>query len=449
MRVNLLNRLALVALLAACLASCTGLGPTATFFKPTSPHDQYGQSLKEARLDKTAMGIDWLRAAERAIQDSVTINVPYRESGYFSASKPMAVGYRLRAQRGDRFLVKVETVGQQRAQVFIDVFALDEGSKPVLVAASKADTNVLNWEPRKNQAYLIRVQPELLRSGNFTIAITREPALSFPVQGSTSKQIASYFGAPREGGRRRHEGVDIFAPRGTPLLACADGTISGVGTNRLGGNVAYVVDNDRGIRIYYAHLDRWNVTNGQRVSRGDTVGFVGNTGNARTLSPHLHFGIYNNDGTATDPLPFIRLGRGPARQPLLSPARLGDSIRVAAARTSVRKAPATSGAVVEELPKQAAMTIMGGTDLWLRVETPGGRIGYVNAEATEPVGRPVRQLTLTSSRPLLDQANAMAAPITTLPAGTTVSLLASYGGFQLVRAAGQQPGWISAPVLGP
>lgn len=431
-------------LLLVGLAACTGIGPATALFKPSSPHEQYGQSLKDAKLDQTALGTDWLRASERALGDSLTISVPYRESGYFSASKPLAVGYKLKGERGDRFLIKVETVGSQRVQVFIDVFSLDERGKASLITASKADTNVLDWEPCRNQNYLIRIQPELLRSGQYTIAITREPALSFPVQGKDSRQISSYFGVPRDGGRRKHEGIDIFAPKGTPALASAGGIVSGVGLNRLGGNVAFVNNAERRIRIYYAHLDSWYVKDGQRVSVGDTIGFVGNTGNARTTGPHLHYGIYTYDEGATNPLPFIRLGRGPAKQPMLGTSRLGDSVRVADVRTVVRTGPSSETRSLQTMPKGTILTIVGGTDFWLRVTTPVGTTGYVANKATESIRRPLRQVSLLTQRPLLDNADPTAAPIKSLAAGSQLTVLGIFGAFELVRQIDGVTGWVSA-----
>lgn len=431
-------------LLLVGFSACTGVGPTANLFRSSSPHEQYGQSLKEAKLDRTALGIDWLSAGERALRDSLKITIPYRESGYFSANKAFAVGYRLDAQRGDRFLIRVETQGQKETQVFIDVFALESSNKTSLIAASKADTNVLAWEPRRTQTYLIRVQPELLRTGQYIITVTREPALSFPVKGRDSRQISSFFGVARDGGRRRHEGVDIFAPKGTPALAAVDGIISGVGTSKLGGNVAFLSDIDRNIRLYYAHLDSWNVKNGQHVSIGDTVGFVGNTGNARTTGPHLHFGIYGFTDGATDPLPFIRLGRGPARQSLLPVSRLGDSVRVSIARSVVRLAPTSDSPILREVPKASALTIVGGTETWLRVELPDGLSGYVPSNATEVEKRPLRRLVLSSPRPLLDAAHSQAATMKTLPTGAAVDVLATASSFQLVRDPEGQTGWLPA-----
>ncbi len=442
MLLNQSLRFVWVGLLAGGLGACTGAGPSATLFRSSSPHEQYGHSLKEARLDRSALGTDWLAAGERALRDSLNITIPYRESGYFSASKAFAAGYRLSAQRGDRFLVRVNTQGQKETQVFIDVFALESRNRTTLVAASKADTSVLAWEPRKTQTYLIRIQPELLRTGRYTLSITREPALSFPVQGRDSRQISSFFGASRDAGRRRHEGVDIFAPKGTPALAAVDGVISGVSTSSLGGNVAFLTDNERAIRLYYAHLDRWNVRNGQRVSVGDTVGFVGNTGNARTTGPHLHFGIYGFNDGATDPLPFIRLGRGAANQSLLSASRLGDSVRVMATRTVVRLSPGSDAPVLRTLPKSAALTIIGGTETWLRVELPDGLTGYVASNTTEPEKRPLRRFILSTPLSLLDAADGRAAPIRTLPAGSAVDVLATANSFQLVRDMTGQTGWV-------
>lgn len=442
MKINPIIRLSQLLAIIGLLQACTGVGPASQLFHASSPHDQYGQALKEAKLDRTALGTDWVLAGERALHDSLTISAPYRESGYFSANKPFAVGYRMRVQRGDRFLIRVETQGQKDTQVFIDVFALDDQNRPHLVAASKADTNVLAWEPRRTQTCLVRVQPELLRSANYTISITREPALSFPVQGRDSRQISSFFGASRDAGRRRHEGVDIFAPRGTPALAAVDGIVTGVGTNSLGGNVVFVSDNDRNIRLYYAHLDRWAVQGGQRVTVGDTIGFVGNTGNARTTGPHLHFGIYGFGEGATDPLPFIRLGRGPARQELLAASRLGDSVRVLAVHSLVRLASGSEAAVRLDLPKSTLLTVVGGTAAWLRVELPDGQTGYVPSSSIERLKRPLRRLVIASTSKLLDAADYRAATICTLPVGSPVDVLALSANFQLVRSLDGQTGWL-------
>jgi peptidoglycan LD-endopeptidase LytH len=424
------------------LSACTAIGPATNIFGAATPHEQYERSLQRADLDRTALGSDWLTAAERALQDSLKITMPYRETGYFPANRPFAVGYTLNAQRGDRLLIRVETQGQQSARVFIDVFELDGKNRVTRAISAQADTTVLAWDVRRTRSHLIRIQPELLRSSRYTISITREPVLAFPVKGRDSRQISSFFGVARDGGRRRHEGIDIFAPKGTPALASIGGTIAQVGTNELGGNVVFLNDDAHGQRLYYAHLDRWNVQTGQRVSIGDTIGFVGNTGNARTTGPHLHFGIYADGEGALDPLPFVRLGRGPARQPLLPANRLGDSVRVSAKQAFVRLAPAADSPILRQLPRAAALTVVGGTTDWLRVELPDGLTGYLTPASTETVQKSIRRVALTIPTDLRDAADGRAAVVQTLPVGTPVEVLSAAGSFQLVRVKPGLLGWV-------
>jgi len=433
--------------LISTLGACTSVGP-AKLFQPQSPHDRYAQSLRDAKLERTALGTDWITAGNRALKDSVLINAPYRESGYFSADKPFAVGYRLNGQRGDKFIVRVDVQGRQAVQVFVDVFELDEQQSPNLLESAQLATNPgkepqVVLEVRRTRTHLIRIQPELLRSGRYTVSITREPILSFPVLGRNSQQISSFFGAPRDAGKRRHEGIDIFAPRGTPAVAAIDGVISGVGVNNLGGNVVWLSDSKHNQTLYYAHLDRQAVQQGQAVTVGDTVGFVGNTGNARTTGPHLHFGVYRFNEGAVDPLPYVRRGTGPAHQTLVAPESLGDSIRIAATRAVVRQSPNGNAAILRELPRSSAMTIIGGTTSWLRVLLPDGAHGYVASDVTEPARRSLRRVPLTTPTDLLETAEPDAAVVETLSAGTAVDVLGVFGSYQLVRSAAGMLGWLS------
>lgn len=141
-------------------------------------------------------------------------------------------------------------------------------------------------------------------------------SLPIPVQGVTKSQLHDTYGAPRSGGRR-HEGIDIFAPRNTPVLSTTDGYVAAVGHNGLGGRVVSVTG-PAGWRHYYAHLERWgNVRQGQWVEPGTIIGYVGNSGNARTTPTHLHYGIYPESGGSLNPYPLLANGPGTviARQP--------------------------------------------------------------------------------------------------------------------------------------
>lgn len=111
------------------------------------------------------------------------------------------------------------------------------------------------------------------------------------------------WGFPRSGGRT-HKGTDMFTAHGQPQYAVADGTVSLL-SGGLGGTGIWL-DADYGVRFYYAHLSGWapGLTEGQRVTAGQVVGFTGNTGNAKTTPPHLHFGI-KVDGQWVNPFPTL------------------------------------------------------------------------------------------------------------------------------------------------
>lgn len=127
--------------------------------------------------------------------------------------------------------------------------------------------------------------------------------LAMPVLGVKRGALSDTWHAARAP-RRRHEGIDIFAGRGTPVVAATEGIVLRRGQDPLGGNVVWVYG-PGGLQHYYAHLDCFaNLRTGDRVRAGTPLGFVGNTGNARTTPPHLHFGVYG-DGGAVNPYPLL------------------------------------------------------------------------------------------------------------------------------------------------
>ncbi|MET0328913.1 MAG: M23 family metallopeptidase [Luteimonas sp.] len=130
-------------------------------------------------------------------------------------------------------------------------------------------------------------------------------SLPVPVEGVGADRIADTFGAPR-GRDRQHEGVDIFAPRGTPVRSATAGLVVGLREAGLGGKQVWVMGPGRQ-RHYYAHLDGFAelLEVGDLVRPGDALGIVGDTGNARGTPPHLHYGVYDAGG-AIDPLPLLR-----------------------------------------------------------------------------------------------------------------------------------------------
>ena len=139
-------------------------------------------------------------------------------------------------------------------------------------------------------------------------------ALAMPVAGARASRVPPSFTEPRSGGRV-HQAVDIMAPRGTPVVAADDGRVWKLRTNALGGITVYAVDPLERFVYYYAHLGayRAGLFEGQPLFRGDTLGYVGTTGNAPPDAPHLHFQVSRLardgqwwGGTPVDPLPFLR-----------------------------------------------------------------------------------------------------------------------------------------------
>lgn len=282
--------LAAFALVAAC-----GSPPEITRTPPDAPtRAEYTKALVEFGLTRAALGKDWIAAGEQALAAPVVTAPPFREAGYLAPDEPAAVAYRFDVRRGRKIVIDVTFESVTPARLFIDLFQFaPDGSDQLPVRVAEADPGALRleYEARRDAPHVIRLQPEILRGGRYTIVYRTEAALAFPVPGLSLPAIHSTFGAPRDAGRRSHHGVDIFAPRGTPVVAAADGVVS-VRTSDLGGQVIWLRDRRGGRRLYYAHLNGWAVADGADVKIGDVIGFVGNTGNARTTPPHLHFGVY-------------------------------------------------------------------------------------------------------------------------------------------------------------
>ena len=130
-------------------------------------------------------------------------------------------------------------------------------------------------------------------------------SLLMPVVGVTQHELYNSWGDPRDGGRRKHKGIDIFAAKGTPVVAVADGIISYIGDQPKGGQCLWLTT-EAGTSFYYAHLDRWapGLYEGMEVRSGELLGYVGNTGNAKTTPPHLHFAVNDND-EMVNPYPIL------------------------------------------------------------------------------------------------------------------------------------------------
>ena len=140
-------------------------------------------------------------------------------------------------------------------------------------------------------------------------------SLVVPVAGVTAAELQGSFHAPRGGGTRQHNALDIPAPRGTPVISATPGRVLRLFNSKAGGIMVYAADATDRFILMYAHLDRYadGLKDGMPLERGQTIGYVGTTGNAPPNVPHLHFAIARtNDvsrwwnGTPIDPAPLFK-----------------------------------------------------------------------------------------------------------------------------------------------
>ncbi|MFV9671706.1 MAG: murein hydrolase activator EnvC family protein [Acidimicrobiia bacterium] len=207
--------------------------------------------------------------------------------------------------------VEVEAVEEETAAAADRASTLSEQARTVYSQATAAEQRAIDnlaKERRELQAAVALKKARDVAAANSKsgtaagLPPAATPNFFCPVQGGAS--FIDSWGFPRSGGRR-HKGVDMFNSRNTPLIAVVDGRIK-FSSNSLGGLSTHLYAAD-GTVYYYTHLERHptNISSGQNVRAGTVVGFLGNSGNARYTSPHLHFEI-RPGGVAVNPYPTVR-----------------------------------------------------------------------------------------------------------------------------------------------
>ncbi|NTU51604.1 MAG: M23 family metallopeptidase, partial [Candidatus Aminicenantes bacterium] len=323
--------------------SCSTKEKVPDEYRPTGAHDSYRHSLEMAGLAATALGKDWSARSVDALDRPVDVEIPIEEVFYADLAAAFAVGYRFGVKKGQRIEVTAEFQGESAGRLFMDLFraAAPSSSGPrLLVASAGGGESHLEFEPRRDASYIVRLQTELLRGGRYKITIRLTAALEFPVAGLDVRAIQSGFGKPRDGGRRVHHGVDIFAERHAVVVAPSDAFVQYVGDGGIGGNTIWLYDAKRSMYLYFAHLETQDVVTSASVKAGQKIGTVGNSGNARTTPPHLHFGIYLRPEGPVDPVEFIRRIRAVPEPLLADTGLLGAWARTTAGGVSLR---ATNG----------------------------------------------------------------------------------------------------------
>ncbi|MBW8522461.1 M23 family metallopeptidase [Chryseobacterium chendengshani] len=354
------------------LISCDGLKIPKNVFE-TSERAKYERSFLGADSLMTQWKRDFSAAAANQLKikdgTSLIINADSLDTPAF--------GYSIELQKGDLLVIETETINADK-KIFIDLLNQNSGSE--IMKSGVIKNNLFSKQITENGWYKLVMQPEIAYSGTFKIKIYTQPSLTFPVAGKGNKNVQSFWGASRDGGGRSHEGVDIFAPRKTPVVAVADGTIVRTGNQGLGGKQVWLRDDAVGNSLYYAHLDSIITQNGKSVKAGDTLGWVGNTGNAAGGATHLHFGIYSTGG-AVDPYPFIKQRAVPQMISELNKKKFDD--KNLKAGKNVRSGPGTQYAILATNDLKRSVQILATDGQWYHIKTSDGLEGFVAKDQIE------------------------------------------------------------------
>jgi murein DD-endopeptidase MepM/ murein hydrolase activator NlpD len=374
---NLKNFFTLI-LLGILISSCKEeIQKAADVFVQPTAREAYERNFSK----NDSLLLQWKNAFENSKRDSIQITLPYSESGIFSEENFNVYSYNIQLKEGERIIVEVEKQTDS-ALVFVDLFQVKTDSLKSfkLLKSSEDKKSFLSQEIETSGFYKVVVQPQMKLQFPFVLKIYTEPLYVFPVSGGGNKNIQGFWADPRDTGSRSHEGVDIFADRGTPVIAITDGIIESAGERGLGGKQIWLRDELFGKRIYYAHLDKIAVSEGEKVRIGDTLGFVGNTGNAKDLPPHLHFGIYKSKG-AVNPLSFIKKTEIQTSE---MPSSLTKAITLKN-NAEVRKGPASVFKQFGSLKKNDTLIVLGKNQKWFHIQTADSLKGYVNETVIKPL----------------------------------------------------------------
>lgn len=395
----------------------------------SSPREAFYEALSKSPIKDKTFVQNWHDAWTTAVENPTKVTLPYGENGLFFPDDEGANALQMELMRGEKLTI----VFTSTANIFAELYRADNLDEKPLTYLDPEE-NQMELEISATGTYILLFQPELMSHGSYMLSVTKGPSVGFPVAGKNSSNIQSFWGAVRDGGKRSHEGVDIFAPRGTPVLAVTGGTAY-ASTNRLGGKVVWQ-RGENGERFYYAHLDSQAVSS-SRVQMGDTIGFVGNTGNARYTPPHLHFGIYARG--AVDPFPYIHNLLPALQQDTIPPVWENRLASISSTSANFRNLPTTKSRPDTVLKKHTVVSLKSVVGDWLRAALPNGKTGYLHSSVVTELDTLVSNLeeghyTAMSDlpgEPLIDSVLLKPTPT-----------YGSFGSYQLIRHESGRYLWV-------
>lgn len=373
--IYLLVIVAAVILVLQC-SGCSGITKVTDAITNPSAREVYAREFKD---NPTAFNT-WELGYEKAKADSLQVSLPYGERGVFNPNHNSTYSYTVDVQDGEVLEVAVTKDSVER--VFINILE-PSGTGWKNLQSAGLNNSLLTISPLRSTVLKVIIQPEINAEGKFLIEINKKPLFIFPVASKGNNDIGSFWGVNRDGGARRHEGIDIFAKRGTPVVAATDGRIGYTGEKGLGGKQVWLRASGLGSSLYYAHLDSIAATSGSQVKTGDTLGFVGNTGNARFTPPHLHFGIYKGYSGAVNPLAYVFKTK--TTQGTDYPFAFSATEAIVKSTANIRQGPSTSFTVLGQLSVNDTVMLLGQHRDWLHVVTPLGQKAFLHTSLAKAV----------------------------------------------------------------
>ncbi len=389
---------------------------------------------------------DWEWQALRSLNEPLPLELPYAEQWLLFGSETQVITFDISATQNR--ILEITSDRQPTAQggMFVEIFE-PMGERHRVVATSNPTDTHLRWPVSRTGTYRIRVQSLPGSVGAFALTLDEQFAFEFPVATDSPKPVQSFFGMPRDGGRREHHGIDIFAPRHTPVVAATDGYIARVATSTRGGLHIWQRGSDEYGNpigsLYYAHLEDTHVSAGTWVNRGTQIGTVGNSGNAISTPPHLHFGLYQRSAGPQDPLPWTGLARQ-ATLTIPNGHRWPAWVSIARESVNVRTGPGTEYAVETTIDGGELVALQAATSGWLRVRTGSGVSGFLADTLVDP---PTPQpITLQGPTQVQASPDPSSPILIELVSGTVAARLGRFGNARLVQTESGLQGWIIDPV---
>ncbi|RYD78138.1 MAG: M23 family metallopeptidase [Sphingobacteriales bacterium] len=363
---NKITRNIIFIMLSAFIFSACNSSSRGIFAKKTA-REKYENRIEKIESPEVH---SWKKQGEKVLQNPLIVPAPYAENGIFIGDSTDANAFLFTVVPGQKINVSVKPVAGNNFTAFLELWDAENSSSPKLLHAADTLVNSIEHTASGGGKFIVRLQPKLASSGRYDLKIVVNPILGFPISSTVKSNIGSLWGDPRDAGARKHEGIDIFAKKGSPVVAVTHGVVSRIGDGGIGGKVIWFNPDGENFSVYYAHLDTQYVSSGQRMQKGQIMGTVGNTGNAKFTAAHLHFGVYTRNG-AVNPLAFVQAVKEPT---IVSNKKLNEWYKTNS-KTKIYPSPEKKNALV--LATAAKIKTVSVSKDFYKVVMENGNKGFV------------------------------------------------------------------------